>query len=486
MEHRCINDIKRKNRWNIIAMVICLTVLTGCADSTINNESPKADIGYMGENHELEDAFHILLSRGQCDIFTCENTIYELICEETKEDYLQRHGVKDISPICFPRPGGQLGAELYFDKETGRGFGLKYEETEAGTELLGFEIPGYQEGLNWTWNYPNPYSTKIAYCDETYAKADRLPSYVIKNVTDYEEVYEYGLNGKISAYKVTGFVDKGAGNVEKEEIFKVIFSYREDGSLKEKKCWLNPYVSKNCVNSKYCSFVCEEQYYVYDELERLIYASLQGEGEYYFCYEEDAMTPYAYLEPHLLFCNFYRLEEKDYSYMDVPEGGVDAFLCQAGLTKQDLFCEYQWHNESSIDTVIWSHDDICLTLYYDKEKEVGCGYFEYPGESFSDMEGFMFKGCEKLECKEADTYAVYADYHDGKTNIYRIPLDELFQFDSWQYDCKYDNDRLMYIWLYGTNRDTERVYIYDKDSDYPSYCLNLVWDYGITLFEFVP
>lgn len=60
MEHRSINDTKRKDRWNIVLMIICLTVLAGCAESTINNESPKAD----------------------------------------------------ISPICFPRPGGWPGAEL--------------------------------------------------------------------------------------------------------------------------------------------------------------------------------------------------------------------------------------------------------------------------------------------------------------------------------------------------------------------------------------
>lgn len=454
-----------KNRLYMIAVVICLVTLMGCANSTTDSQSAKANMEYKDENHELT------VEPSRKEYF--ENTKYELISEETKEDYLERHGVKDIPPVCFSRQGGQPRAELYFDKETGQGCGLKYEETEDGTELLGFKISGYYSGWKPYWSYPNPYSTNIVEHTETYVQPERIPFFLWREITDFEEFYEYGLEGELSTYKIMGFVDKDLGNVEREEIFKVKFSYREDGSLQEKRCWFNQNVSTACV---------EEQYCVYDETERLLYADLQGEGEFYFCYEEDAMTPYACLELEPL-GSFYRLEVEDHGWMDVPKGGEEAFLRQAGLTKQDLFYEYQWHNESSFDTVIWAHDDVCLTLYYDKEKEVGCGYLEYPEESLTDMRGFMFKGCEKVDCREIDPYAVYASYYNEQEDIYNRPLEELLGYETWQIVFSYDNDRLMRILMW----DTERIYIYDGDSDHPSYCLNLVegtWP-GITLFEFV-
>ncbi|MCM1186630.1 MAG: hypothetical protein NC251_08895 [Lachnoclostridium sp.] len=267
--------------------------------------------------------------------------------------------------------------------------------------------------------------------------------------------------------------------------------------LREKTCLFNPYVAEKCVGGDLVYRVCQEQYYAYDEWERLIYADLPGEGEYYFCYEETSMedsmeasmVPYAFLEVYPRFCSFNRLAKEDYSFMDVPKGGEEAFLRQAGLTKEDILHEYQWQNESG-DGIVWSHEAVCLTVYYDKEKETGCGYFAYPKEDFTDMSGFMFRGCEKIKLSETeDPYGVLAPYYtEGKPYISFIPLEDMFQWESSSYECKYDKDRLMYIWMYGTGSDTERFYIYEDDNDMPAYCLNVRrgTNDGITLFEFEP
>lgn len=186
------------------------------------------------------------------------------------------------------------------------------------------------------------------------------------------------------------------------------------------------------------------------------------------------------------------LAEQDcHNRVNVPRDGVDAFLSQVGLSRQDKFHEYRWHNESS-HTIAWSHSDVVLTLYFDPERELGCGYLDYPEETFTDMDGFMFKGCIEIDCKETDPYGVFALYEgDSMDEIYlgNLPPEKLpdaYEYES-LYVCEYDGERLMRIWMYGTGSDTERFFIYDGDSDMPSYCLNLVdgVTHGATLFKFV-
>lgn len=450
--------------------IICALWLVGCGEASV---SPQAEETPQPETAARENSY--------------EGSSYELRDEGGVEAYLKNLGMEDISPICYYDPEGAPKLELYYDRETGQGCGLEYEETEDGSYLQGFEIGGYESHFGkYYWNFHNPYSTQIAYGEAR--RIDRIPDFLYQKTTGLEETYTYDSENRLCAYHLRGCVKTEEGEREQEELFTVSFSYRENGTLQEKEYWFNEEVFGH-------ESVDWNPHYVYDELERLLYVEHGRRGAFdtsYLIYEGDSMIPTAYLVPYRHSTHLDRVEEQDYhNRIDVPRDGVDAFLSQVGLSRQDKFYEYQWHNESSADTV-WSHSDVVLTLYFDPERELGCGYWNYPGETLIDMDGFMFNGCMEIDCKENDPYEVFAMYEgDSMDEVYlgNLPPDELpdaFPHES-MYVCEYEGERLMRIWMYGTGSDTERFFIYDGDSDMPSYCLNLVYGvtHGATLFKFV-
>lgn len=461
-------------------------LLTGCGEKTPSSEQFVAEIT-ASEPTETVAESSPTGQEPEEDSFSTENPYedsqYELLDGESVEEYLRGFGMEETDPVCYYDLEGEPKLKLYFDRETGQGCGLKYEKTENGTLLLGFEISGYYR-RSYYWNFPNPYSTQIQYGEDH--RIDKIPWFLYEETTGLEETYTYDAENRLCAYQLRGCIETPEGESKQEELFMASFYYREDDTLQEKVYQFNEGVFGN-------KGVGGNQHYIYDELERLLYVEYEPYTfeDCYLIYEGDSMIPTAYFQP--FYSEFVRLEEQDYhNRIEMPRDGVEAFLSQVGLSMEDKLHEYQWHNESSADTIIWSHSDVALTLYYDPERELGCGYLDHPGEMFTDMSGFMFKGCVEIDCRENDPYGVFALYEgDSMDEIYLSSLSpeelpDAFGHES-LYICEYDGEKLMRIWMYGTGSDTTRFFIYEGGSDMPSYCLNLVsgFTHGATLFKFV-
>lgn len=417
-----------------------------------------------------------------------EHSMYELLDGESVEEYLENYGAGAETAVRYNDLEGMPNLELYYDRETGRGCGLRYVKTEDGTELLGFPIEGYGYKLGSDyWNFPNPFSTQIVYGEAR--RIDRIPGFLYKTTTGLSETYSYDLENRLCAYHLRGRLKTEEGEGEEEELFTVSFFYRENGTLQEKIYQFEEEAFRH-------ESVGGNWRFVYDGLERLLYTEEMVPGVmgecYYLIYEGDSMIPVAYLHLFAHSALLERVEERDYhNRVDVPRDGVDAFLDQVGLSQEDKLHEYRWHNEST-DHNAWSHSDEVLTLYYDPDRELGCGYVDYPGEAFEDMSGFMFKGCMEIDCDEYDPYGVFARYEGdsaSEIDLGDLPPEKLpdaYENES-MYICEYDGERLVRMWMYGTGSATEKFYIYEGGNDMPSYCLNLVSgvEHGATLFKFI-
>lgn len=415
-------------------------------------------------------------------------SMYVLLDGDSAEEYLESHNAGSETPVCYYDPEGMPKLELYYDQETGCGCGLRYVRTENGVDLLGFPIEGYERKLQSTyWNFPNPYSTQIVYGEAR--RIDRIPEFLYRTTTGLEEKYMYDSENRLCAYHLTGRLKTEEGEREEKALFTVSFLYGENGTLQEKIYQFDEEAFRH-------EDVGGNQRFVYDGLERLLYVEEMKPGVMGEChcliYEGESMIPTAYLYLSANFALLERIEEQDcHNRVEVPRDGADAFLHQVGLSREDKLHAYQWHNESSAHTA-WSHSDEVLTLYYDPERELGCGYRDYPGEAFEDMSGFVFKGCMEINCAQYDPYGVFARYEGDSAE--EIELDELppeklpdaYAHED-MYICEYDGERLMRIWMYGTGSATEKFFIYEGDNDMPSYCLNLVSGvtHGATLFKFI-
>lgn len=423
-----------------------------------------------------------------------EHTMYERLCEGDVEEYLKGFGMYDVTPVCFCDPAGTPRLELYYDRETGQGCGLKYEKTESGTDLLGFAIDGYR--WDCYWNYPNPYATDMIYETAASAEVDKLPDLLKKVASKFKDTFERDREGRLLAWRLKGNVETEAGEGRWEELLTVSFSYREDGTLREKRYQFNgevvPYRELG-----------GNQRYVYDERERLLYAEFETVmGDCYFVYEGDCMVPCAWLEVWSNYAGFTRVKDREYdNWLEIPREGAEAFLRQIGLDSEDKLYEFRQYNDGEFLTE--TYRESVLTLYYNPERELGCGYECYPEMTIMDrarpdMAGFQFKGCIKIDCREYDPYEVFADYHDTgdlqdtdtpeEIKIHCIPLEELSDTYSYEnaYVCEYREGRLARIQMDRCCGSVERFYIYDGESEVPSYCLNFFYGCrpGVTLFEF--
>ncbi|MDE7476635.1 MAG: hypothetical protein K2M91_01570, partial [Lachnospiraceae bacterium] len=118
------------------------------------------------------------------------------------------------------------------------GCGLKYGETKEGT-VLAFEIDGYRNDYIYCFkNYPNPYSVDVTESYDT-LETHRIPNYLKQEYDYYDEDFEYRLGGGLRSYTLKGLIENGDGSLKQDEIYKVLFDYREQGTLWKKEYWYN-------------------------------------------------------------------------------------------------------------------------------------------------------------------------------------------------------------------------------------------------------
>lgn len=206
--------------------ILCALWLVGCGEAAVFPQAEDETL-YEPERESVAAQENPYESSG-----------YELMDEEGMGAYLKSLGMEDVSPICYYDPEGAPKLELYYNRETGQGCGLEYEETGDGAYPQGFEISGYESYLRKNyWNFHNPYSTQIAYGEAW--RIDRIPCFLYQKTTGLEETYTYDSENRLCVYHLRGCVETEEGEREQEELFTVSFSYRENGTLQEKEYWFS-------------------------------------------------------------------------------------------------------------------------------------------------------------------------------------------------------------------------------------------------------
>lgn len=210
------------------------------------------------------------------------------------EDY-QLYDLSDLSGLdrawkesCGDKPfyqyydeeSGELQMELYYDFQTGRGFGTRYyPETEGMPD--GFAIGGIEEGETvcgaiWERINTDPYETLA------FGGRDASQYHEIEN---YEEEIEYTSDGKIAHYKSLGNITYLEDAENTDTIVEIDFLYRNDGSLKERKYRHNGFVFET---------TCSVMDSFYDRQQRLLYEDCyitHGSLDYYYIYNGEEQIP---------------------------------------------------------------------------------------------------------------------------------------------------------------------------------------------------
>lgn len=185
------------------------------------------------------------------------------------QDFLKQYGFDAREPFYVYGEEEDVQLELYYDAETDIGCGIRYGDGKGGTTRYGFVFYSSEET---EWEYWNPFSVAALYDDGAYMDTQMVPirDYTgARSVSDYEEEYEYNAQGQLAAYRFRGIIDKKNSDKEWEDILKVDFLYRADGTLCEKNYSHNI----NLLGSSY-----SEQQHFFDEQERLRYAFFPCRG----------------------------------------------------------------------------------------------------------------------------------------------------------------------------------------------------------------
>ncbi|MCH5337899.1 MAG: hypothetical protein J1E03_03880 [Acetatifactor sp.] len=228
------------------------------------------------QSQESEEMFSALVVLWDGETEDFENRTYD-----SSGKFLEDFGFTDMEPFYeYVDIDQKLVLELYFDEETGRGCGLyhDYSYINDNEEIMSIYGFAFQHTETNEWVPEDTYSTLTVFGDD--AREEEL--------SEYQEIYEYTDDGKLSSYEVRGIIPYlGDGNIE-ESVLSMNYTYRDDGTLSFKEYHHHPLV--------FGTWHCSMRSW-YDPLERLIYSNsyiTHGRFECFYIYQDDGEQP-AYL-----------------------------------------------------------------------------------------------------------------------------------------------------------------------------------------------
>lgn len=194
--------------------------------------------------------------------------------DEDKNEFLHAFGIEEeTKPFYqyYDEDNNELIVDFYYNPEELRGVGIYY----GRLTMCGFETVPYEKEQ---WQHRSPYSL--------YPENEKDDAFSLR---DYKEYHEYNENEQLIHFYSTGIIDgyKDSELINKN-VININFTYRDDGTLYEKKCFYNPLVFLRTAMSAT---------YLYDKSGRLSFMDsyiTHGSLESFYIYEDDMLTPSYY------------------------------------------------------------------------------------------------------------------------------------------------------------------------------------------------
>lgn len=213
----------------------------------------------------------------------------EYICMDPLKDELTRlsdygHRVYAIRCVWLEKPfyeyfqqDGKKQLSLYYNEQTKKGFGIRYYEYDSDvfstTDMYTFTFWGVEEGQ---WDGLIDYHKQVS-VDGGNGSA---------SVEEYEENYEYDSEGKVTHFDSTGVLTFLAeNNTEEQFVMKIDYEYYENGNLKHRAYWHNPWIFSS-TSTTWESFFDEQGRVEYED----VYIT-HGSFEYYYIYSDSGSRP---------------------------------------------------------------------------------------------------------------------------------------------------------------------------------------------------
>lgn len=189
--------------------------------------------------------------------------------QEDREWYMRARGFWNQSAF-YQYEDEFSSLEVYYDETNLTGIGLYHAVAYSGYEYTtGFDIYECETAV---WQDKRLSVIKDGYDTPSYLK-------------EYQEYWEYNDRNQPVRFTSTGLIEGWADSPYTDEIVRVEFYYREDGTLERKYSYYND----RCFDTYRMT---EDTYY--DEAERPVYTSAyvtHGFEEDYYIYTEDGTTP---------------------------------------------------------------------------------------------------------------------------------------------------------------------------------------------------